>query len=43
MVARMNSAESDQAKAEAGRALKLDLWRQWAVPAGIRIANELKA
>jgi hypothetical protein len=42
MVARMNSVEGDQARAEAGRALRLDRWRQWAVPAGMRIADELK-
>ncbi len=42
MVARMNSGEGDQAKAEAARALKLDRWRSWAVPAGMRIADGLK-
>ncbi len=42
MVARMNSAEGDQAKAEAGHVLHLDRWRQWAVPAGMRIADELR-
>jgi hypothetical protein len=41
MVARMNSADSDPAKAEAARALQLDRWRRWALPAGIWIANEL--
>lgn len=41
MVGRMNSTAGDPAKAEAGRALKLDRWRRWAVPAGIRIADEL--
>jgi hypothetical protein len=41
MVERMNSADSDPAKAEAARALQLDRWRRWALPAGIWIANEL--
>ncbi len=42
MVARMNSAEADPAKAKVARALHLDRWRQWAVPAGMRIADGLK-
>jgi hypothetical protein len=43
MVERMNSADSDPAKAEAARALQLDRWRRWAVPTGMRIADELRA
>jgi hypothetical protein len=42
MVARMNAAAGGAREAAVRNALHLDRWERWAIPAGVRLAEQLE-